>query len=227
MELSGQPPRSQTRPAAILAVLVSVYDLKPRFVALLTPLVDLCARRGVTPNGLTLLALVLSIAGGGVLWFFPAAPAALAGAGLVLLVRMALNAMDGALARRTGQSSRSGEVFNEMGDVVADAALYAPLLVVSTAFRLLLFAFVLLTGWSELAGVLPKVAGGARRYDGPLGKSDRALVVGVYFVALAAGVPHGMWENVLFGLATVLLGVTIANRLRRGLKGLDDRKDAA
>lgn len=128
--------------------------------------------------------------------------------------------MDGALARKTGQSSRKGEVFNEMSDVVADAALYVPLLVVSTAFRLLTFAFVLLAGWTELAGVLPKAAGGARRYDGPLGKSDRALVVGVYYVVVACGVAHGLWENAVFGLGVLLLAATCVNRLRKGLAGL-------
>lgn len=125
--------------------------------------------------------------------------------------------MDGALARRTGQSTPSGEIFNEAADVLADAVLFLPLLVVSSAAPLAVLLFVLLAGWSELCGVLPKAAGLARRYDGPFGKSDRALAVGLYLVALAAGVPAGGWETAFFVLLDALLLLTCANRLRKGL----------
>ena len=39
---------------------------------------------------------------------------------------MALNALDGMLAREFGQQSRLGAYLNELTDVVADAALIAP-----------------------------------------------------------------------------------------------------
>jgi CDP-diacylglycerol--glycerol-3-phosphate 3-phosphatidyltransferase len=197
--------------------MLTVYSVKPAFVRLLSPAIDLCARRGVTPNALTGFALALSLAGGAALLLAPGSPAVLVTVALVLLVRMALNAMDGALARRTGQSSRAGEVFNEASDVVADTALYAPLAGVVAAPAALVFAFVLLAGWTELAGVLPRVAGGPRRYDGPLGKSDRALVVGLLLLALALGAPRGTWEAWLLALLCVLLIATCAKRLRNGL----------
>jgi len=44
----------------------------------------------------------------------------------VLLLRMALNALDGMLARRTGSESLLGKWLNELGDVISDAALYLP-----------------------------------------------------------------------------------------------------
>jgi CDP-diacylglycerol--glycerol-3-phosphate 3-phosphatidyltransferase len=48
---------------------------------------------------------------------------------------MALNAIDGMLAREHGQASRLGAVLNELGDVVADAGLYLPL-ALTTVFSL-------------------------------------------------------------------------------------------
>ena len=48
-----------------------------------------------------------------------------------LLVRMALNAIDGMLAREFGQKSGLGAYLNEIGDVVSDAALYAPFALVA------------------------------------------------------------------------------------------------
>jgi CDP-diacylglycerol--glycerol-3-phosphate 3-phosphatidyltransferase len=195
--------------------LKTLYDIKPAFVRLLAPLVDVFARRGVTPNQLTAAALLLSAAGGAALWLAPGSRGAAIGVAVVLLLRMALNAVDGALARRTGQSTRGGELFNEFSDVLADALLYVPLVRVSAAPAALPLAFVLLAGWTELCGVAAKAAGGTRRYDGPLGKSDRALCVGAYLVARAAGVPPGTWEVWLFGALCLLSVWTCANRQRR------------
>lgn len=194
----------------------TVYDLKPRFVALLSPLVAACARAGVTPNALTVAALVLSAAAGAVLWLFPARPSVLVFVALALLVRMALNAMDGALARATGASTKLGEVLNEMGDVAADALLYLPLVRVAPGAAIAIVLFVLLAAWSEMAGLLGRALGGSRRYEGPMGKSDRALVVGLFLLAAAFGAPAGAWETALFALLDLLLAVTILRRLAKG-----------
>jgi CDP-diacylglycerol--glycerol-3-phosphate 3-phosphatidyltransferase len=195
----------------------TLYDIKPAFVRSLDPAISFCARRGITPNALTAAALALSVGMGAVLAFFPKERLALGAVAAFFLLRMALNAMDGALARRTGQSTPEGEVFNEVADVLADSVLYLPLIFVSSASPIAVVLFAFLAAMSELCGVLPKTAGFARRYDGPLGKSDRALAVGLYLVAVAAGVPRGGWETVFFALLDALLVLTCANRLRKGL----------
>ncbi len=195
----------------------TLYDVKPAFVRSLEPAIAFCVRRGITPNALTSAALALSIGMGAVLALFPKERLALGAVAAFFILRMALNAMDGALARRTGQSTPAGEVFNEAADVLADAVLFLPLVFVSAASPVAVVLFTLLAGWSELCGVLPKSAGFARRYDGPLGKSDRALAAGIYLVAVAAGVPHGAWETVFFAVLDALLVLTCWNRLKRGL----------
>ena len=48
---------------------------------------------------------------------------------------MALNAIDGMLAREFGQKSALGGYLNEIGDVVSDAALYAPFALVAPFAR--------------------------------------------------------------------------------------------
>ncbi len=45
---------------------------------------------------------------------------------LVLFVRMALNAIDGMMAREFGQASKLGAYLNEIGDIVSDVALILP-----------------------------------------------------------------------------------------------------
>lgn len=45
---------------------------------------------------------------------------------IVLFIRMALNALDGMLARECNQQTRLGAILNETGDVISDIALYLP-----------------------------------------------------------------------------------------------------
>ena len=60
--------------------------------------------------------------------------------------------------------------------------------------------------------------GASRRYDGPLGKSDRAFAFSALAALLGLGVPAGPWVTALLALMTLLLVVTIANRARAALR---------
>lgn len=193
----------------------SVYDLKPAFQSLLRPLCRALARAGVTANQVTVSAALLSAVAGGLVAWRPAARWPLLLIPLVLLLRMALNAVDGMLAREHGQASRLGAVLNELGDVVSDSALYLPLALVPGFSPLLMVPAVVLAGLTEMAGVVAVQIGAARRYDGPMGKSDRALVFGALCLALGLGAPRGAWISALLGVVLALLALTVVNRARR------------
>src|SRR5512139_2779038 len=85
--------------AARSLTMASLYDLKPRFQALLRPLARGLLAARVTPNAVTLMALLLSAATGIALAVWPGATWALAAVPFALLVSMALNALDGMMAR--------------------------------------------------------------------------------------------------------------------------------
>ena len=76
----------------------SNYQLKPAFQGLLRPIVNWLARMGVTANAVTIAALLLSLATGATIAWTRGGRALLL-LPLALFVRMALNAMDGMLAR--------------------------------------------------------------------------------------------------------------------------------
>jgi Phosphatidylglycerophosphate synthase len=195
----------------------SIYDIKPRFQALLRPLVRRLAASGVTANQVTVVAALLSGAAGAFLAFQPASRIALLLVPAVLFVRMALNAIDGMLAREHGMKSSLGAVLNELGDVVADAALYLPFVFVAGISDPLIVVIVLLATISEMAGVVAVQIGAARRYDGPMGKSDRAFLFGLVALLAGLGVPLVPWINPVLGLVTVLIVITIFNRSRRAI----------
>jgi CDP-diacylglycerol--glycerol-3-phosphate 3-phosphatidyltransferase len=192
----------------------SIYDLKPKFQALLRPLCERLVAAGVTANGVTLAALVLSIAHGAWLALEPGAVLPLALLPVTLLLRMAMNAIDGMMAREHGQKSRLGALLNEVSDVAADAALYLPFALISGLNGALVVLVVVVGIIGEMTGALGPMVGASRHYEGPLGKSDRAFAFGLLAVLLAVGLAPGLWST---GYLAVLLGLgiyTILNRMR-------------
>ena len=203
----------------------SVYSLKPRFQSLLLPLVRQFAQHGITANQLTILACLLSIALGVLLvfltpdtrWFLLLPP--------FLLLRMALNAMDGMLARDFHQKSALGTYLNEICDVVSDSCLYAPFAWVASFEPGWIAAVIVLTVISEMSGALAPMTGVGRRYDGPMGKSDRAVVFSALAFWIGFGFQIPQLVSYLFPrVMAVMLALTVMNRVRSGLAELHSQK---
>jgi len=199
--------------------MASLYELKPRFQTLLRPLAQRLLAAGITPNAVTLAALVLSLAMGAALALWSASVWPLAAVPIALLLRMALNALDGMMAREGGLASKFGLVLNETGDILADGALYLPFALALGAHPLLAGGFVLLAAASEAAGLACVATGAGRRYDGPFGKSDRAAAIGALAIAAALGVPLAAWIDWLFAIFAALTAATIVNRALKAARG--------
>jgi len=198
--------------------MATLYDLKPRFQARLRPMTARLAQAGVTANQVTVAALLLSILGGALVAAAPAASWPLLLYPPLLFLRMALNAIDGMLAREHGQKSRLGALLNELGDVSADAALLLPLALAPGVPEALLVLLAFVAALVEFAGVLGPMVGATRRYDGPFGKSDRAFFIGLLALVLAI-FPWPGWGVDALLLAALALGLaTIWRRLRAVLR---------
>jgi CDP-diacylglycerol--glycerol-3-phosphate 3-phosphatidyltransferase len=195
----------------------SIYQLKPRFQNLLRPGVQRLNARGVTANQVTLAAAAVSVLLGALLAWLPQHTWLFALIPLWMLLRMALNAVDGMLAREFGQQSKLGAYLNELSDVVADSALYLPFALLVGVSPTLVVLVVVLAVISEYAGVLGPMVGASRRYDGPMGKSDRAFCFGVLGAGVASGLLPSSWINGLLAVILLLLLATLVNRVRQGL----------
>lgn len=198
--------------------MLSIYQLKPRFQNLLRPLVQRLYDNGTTANQITVLAAVISLLVGTVIALFASHTWLFALIPLWMILRMALNAIDGMLAREFAQQSRLGAYLNELCDVVADSALILPFALLPDVSLLLVLAVTLLALFSEYAGVLGPMVGASRRYDGPMGKSDRAFILGVLATGIALGWLGAPWINGVLVLVAALLVYTLINRVRQGLK---------
>lgn len=199
--------------------MISIYQLKPRFQALLRPIVAQLDQMGITANAVTLIAMFASCALGIVL-FVAQSPRLFLLLPLWMFLRMALNAVDGMLAREFGHKSPLGAYLNELTDVVSDAALYVPFVLIAPFGWGSVAIVIFLSGLSEMTGALGPMVGVERRYDGPMGKSDRAFVFGALGLWLGAAGSLPGWAFWIMPAVALLILLNIVNRIHNALNQL-------
>jgi CDP-diacylglycerol--glycerol-3-phosphate 3-phosphatidyltransferase len=197
--------------------MISVYQIKPAFQKLLQPVLRALRRIGVTANQLTVAAIILSVFLGYLFLHYKEHPIVLLLVPAGLLLRMALNALDGMMARQYNMQSKLGEILNEMGDVISDLAIIIPLVVIPEIFPFLIVTFGFLAVLNEFAGLLGRAIGGDRRYEGPMGKSDRALVIGLFCLTNFFWNGIEQYANWIFGIACLMLVLSTFTRLKKAL----------
>ena len=198
--------------------MISVYKLKPKFQKLLQPLLLLLKRMGVSPNHITVFTIVFSIIIGYILflgiqdrfWFLIVA--------VGLLLRMMLNALDGMMAKQFNLQSKLGEILNEIGDVISDIAIYFPFIYFESIKSEYVIIFIFLSIINEFCGVLAKLISGTRRYDGPMGKSDRAFLVGVICIIIYFTDSILIYLDYVFVISIFLMLMSSYLRLTKSLK---------
>lgn len=192
---------------------MTLYQIKPAFQKLLRPLMRWLYKKKVTANHITLSAMVLSFITGIILAIWPY-PKLFCILPFVLFIRMALNALDGMLARECNQKSRLGAILNELGDVLSDTALYLPFALLPNSYPALVLFMVFCAVLTEFCGVLAQTINGVRSYVGPMGKSDRALVLGCWGLAITIWPMLVHYNNIVWVIITLLLIWTNINRCR-------------
>lgn len=199
-------------------ILISIYEIKPKFQQLLMPIVDWMRKIGMTPNQVTILALLLSIVTGIILsifhenkWIYILMP-------IVMFVRMALNAIDGVMAKKYQMKSHLGLLLNELGDVISDLFLFIPFVFIAEDYGIGIMLFISLSIISEMAGVTVQVIGSTRRYDGPMGKSDRAFIIGFISFLIFVHLNIIPYLHFVFYVCSILMLINIYNRITNGLK---------
>lgn len=196
------------------ATMISTYQLKTRFQALLRPLAAYLHHAGVTANQVTVGACLMSLTLGLVAIAWPNHNYLFLLISFWFLLRMAANALDGMLAREFGQASPLGATLNEIGDVISDVALYLPFALVTGSTSWLVLLVIFLAACSELVGWLGTMTRSERGNHGPMGKSDRALVFGVIALLIGCGVAVAPFINALWLAIALLLLITIFHRGR-------------
>jgi CDP-diacylglycerol--glycerol-3-phosphate 3-phosphatidyltransferase len=197
--------------------MISVYKLKPKFQQLLMPILNFLHRKKITANQITIGSIICSLIIALFFWYADRSPIFFLALPIGLLLRMALNALDGMMARLFNQTSKTGEVLNEVGDIVSDVVLFFPLLKFHPESVYPIVAFIVLSVVNEFCGLIGKVVANDRRYDGPMGKSDRALLLGVYGILALLHISISAISGYIFSVLCLLLLLSSVTRLRKAL----------
>ncbi len=142
--------------------MISVYKLKPKFQQLLTPVLLFLHKNKITANQITIGSILLSMVIGVLFWNAGISKWLFLSLPIGLLLRMALNALDGMMARKFDQTSKLGEVLNEVGDIISDVIIFFPLLKFQPESLYLIVIFIVLSVINEFAGLMGKIVGKER-----------------------------------------------------------------
>lgn len=171
--------------------------LRPYAERLVSPWVIVFDRFGLSPDAVSVLALLLAAVAAGAFyaggriagtWYF-------VGAALVAFNGW-LDFVDGALARKQGVESRAGDLLDHVFDRYADIVIIVGLAAGIDNYALGLAAItgVLMTSY---LGTQTQAVGLNRSYGGLLGRADRLVLVG------ATAVVAGLIDRTLYGLGVV------------------------
>lgn len=198
--------------------------LRPLTDRMMSPLVSGAKRAGLTPNGISVLALIAALGAAGS--FYAASETQLfylAGATFVFLNGV-LDLVDGNLARELGTDSRAGDLLDHVLDRYADLIIISGLAAGLGAYALGLAAVtgVLMTSY---LGTQAQAVDLDRVYGGVLGRADRLALTGVVtagaaFVEITVGgfTPVG-WLLVVFA---VVGHVTALQRFYYAMRALGE-----
>ena len=185
------------------------------------------AKTGITPNQISLTSIFFSIAAGCCLILSPYPAAGIIKTLLFILaacfiqLRLICNLLDGMVAVEHDKKTRSGQIFNDLPDRIAD-----PIILVSAGYAAGLLSFAIEAGW--LAALLAVItayirllgnsAGAAPQFIGPMAKQHRMAVMTLTNL-ICAVVLYWNWHLHVIFLSLIIISIgcliTIIRRLLR------------
>jgi phosphatidylglycerophosphate synthase len=184
---------------------MNLYAGKGAINARLEPLVAWLAARGVSADALTLAAVPVAAAAAACLLLSTVTPWWLVLVPFLAALRLVLNLLDGQLARLTGRTHPRGELFNEVGDRLADVLFLAPVAFLPGAQPKVILIGVTVAVLASYVGITARAAGGERIYRGILSKPGRMVLLSVFSLAVFFLGSQAWWA---FG-PLLLIGATL------------------
>jgi len=202
---------------------LTLDDLRSKSLALTEPLAALAERAGATPNMISLLSMIFALAAGVFYYLSAGGVSLLYLAALMVLLNAVFDAVDGALARRTGTVEPRGDFLDHVIDRYADMAILVGIVLagyVSEVWGIFAVMGVLLTSY---LGTQAQALRLGRLYGGIMGRADRltlilgATIANALFPGYVAGLSILGWAVILITVASHVTAlqriVLIWNRL--------------
>ncbi|HEY7001470.1 MAG TPA: CDP-alcohol phosphatidyltransferase family protein [Candidatus Udaeobacter sp.] len=185
------------------------------------------ASRNVSPNAISIAGMCACIVGGialattsiadyRILWLVAALGAQL---------RLTANMLDGMVAIASNRTSKTGELYNEVPDRIADAAVFIGAGFAWGGNITLGYIATILAIFTAYVRAAGKIAGAPNEFCGPMAKQHRMLVITL--ICVYAAITPRSWQMITFntsqigvmtlGLVIVIAGcvVTVVRRMAR------------
>lgn len=194
-----------------------LYRLKPASQRIVAPIARWLVRHRVPADLVTLAGIPIGAIGGLALALAAAAPLMLLVVPVAAAVRLGLNLLDGMVARETGSSHAMGEMWNELGDRLADALFIGGLAFHPGVGPWPALVAVIAALLASYAGITARAAGGRRQYGGIMSKPGRmGTLAGASVLVLVSGSDTWLvvaaWIIALGAAATLVHRVVEARR---------------
>ncbi|MEP3482689.1 MAG: CDP-alcohol phosphatidyltransferase family protein [Fuerstiella sp.] len=190
------------------------------------------SRRRITPNQISVTSVLFALLAAACLLFLPFVDGAVKWvlpllAGIWIQCRLLCNLFDGMVAIEGGKGTRSGELFNDIPDRVAD-----PLILVAAGYATTVVPWASAIGWAAGLGAvmtayvrtLAASIGAPVVFCGPMAKQHRMAIMTVACVAVSVEQKtFGSDWSLLVALIVILVGciVTVGRRARLAYKALE------
>jgi phosphatidylglycerophosphate synthase len=185
---------------------LTLDDMRSKSLVLTEPLAALAEMAGASPNLLSFLSMIFALAAG-VLYYLSAGEVSLLGlAALMVLLNSIFDAVDGTLARRTGQAEAKGDFLDHVIDRYADMAILVGIVLagyVSETWGIFAVMGVLLTSY---LGTQAQALQLGRLYGGIMGRADRLILI-IFATIANALYPGDLAGLSILGWAVILIAV--------------------
>jgi phosphatidylglycerophosphate synthase len=198
--------------------------IQARSLRSIQALARLLGRCGLSPNQVSVSSAGFALIGSSLLvWEATGAPSfvVLVGVAACIQLRLLANVLDGLLAVEGGRRTKTGELFNEFPDRIADVALLG-----AAGYAARQGNLGIATGWIAAilaVGTAYIRAFGARRgypqdFCGPLAKQQRMYVLTLACLLAAGEKFLGMWSGSFFVFLLIIAAGTLITCLRRSAR---------
>ena len=176
-----------------------------------------CVRRGVSPDVISAMSILASLAAAGLLVVSREWPLLLWVVPALLYLRLYCNMLDGMVAIAAGKASKRGELWNELPDRLSDALVFIGLALSGWCSPHLAYSSGLMALGVAYTGTMGQAMGVGRRFNGWMSKPWRMVAVhaGLWLQATAVALgaegffPGGRTLWGLSALDAVLLVILV------------------
>jgi phosphatidylglycerophosphate synthase len=178
---------------------------------------------GVRPNGVSIAGVVLALASGVAFALAPelsggSRAALLAAAAAGIQLRLLCNLLDGMLAVEGGLKSRTGDIYNDLPDRMADV-----FILVGAGYSLRPLAYGATLGWAAAVAALftayVRVLGGSlgvtQHFIGPMAKQHRMFTLTMFTLLAVTEALWGLAPRAIGAGLGVIVAGSVATTIRR------------